>query len=59
MSDDNRQNLPEDKHKTRLALEYLLSERAILGACAAGWEDVERTIDPCAFDEDIEDAESA
>ncbi|PIL33300.1 hypothetical protein GSI_04750 [Ganoderma sinense ZZ0214-1] len=41
-------NLPEDREKTRLALEYLLSERAILGACAAGWEDLERTIVPGA-----------
>ncbi|KAI1787716.1 SET domain-containing protein [Ganoderma leucocontextum] len=38
-------NLPQDREKTRLALEYLLAERAILGACAAGWEDMERTID--------------
>ena len=53
------QSLPEDKEKTRLALEYLLSERAILGACAAGWEDMERTIDPGAFDENMGDAESA
>ncbi|KAM5541913.1 hypothetical protein V8D89_004223 [Ganoderma adspersum] len=55
-------NLPEDREKTRLALEYLLSERAILGACAAGWEDIERTIDPGAgsttFDEHMGDAES-
>ncbi len=51
------QNLPEDREKTRLAVEYLLSERAILGACAAGWEDMERTIDLGAvgptFDEDV------
>ncbi|CDO74967.1 hypothetical protein BN946_scf184945.g39 [Trametes cinnabarina] len=33
-------NLPPDYKKTRLALEYLLSERALLEACAAGWEEI-------------------
>ncbi|KAI0671638.1 SET domain-containing protein [Trametes maxima] len=31
--------LPE-RAKTKLVLEYLLSERALLEACAAGWEDL-------------------
>ncbi|KAI0368652.1 SET domain-containing protein [Pilatotrama ljubarskyi] len=32
-------NIPPESVKTRLALEYLLSERALLEACAVGWED--------------------
>ena len=39
------QDLPADRPKTRLALEYLLGERAILEVCAAGWEEVENVID--------------
>nr|VWO95388.1 Effector protein YopJ (Virulence factor YopJ) [Ganoderma boninense] len=52
-------SLPKDREKTRMALEYLLSERAILGACAAAWEDIELTIGPdacnTAFVEDVQD----
>ncbi|KAI0649219.1 SET domain-containing protein [Trametes meyenii] len=32
--------LPPERAKTKLILEYLLSERALLEACAAGWEDL-------------------
>lgn len=34
------QNLSPEKCKTRYALKYLLSERAILEACAAHWEEL-------------------
>ncbi|TBU29242.1 SET domain-containing protein [Dichomitus squalens] len=37
--------LPADRHKTRLALEYLLGERAVLDVCAAGWEEVKNIAD--------------
>ncbi|KAI0775294.1 SET domain-containing protein [Trametes elegans] len=37
-------NLPPENKKTKLALEYLLSERALLEACAVGWEELRRTI---------------
>ncbi|KAI0326642.1 SET domain-containing protein [Cubamyces sp. BRFM 1775] len=33
-------NLPAVQSKTKLALEYLLAERALLEACAVGWEDI-------------------
>ncbi|KAI0359962.1 SET domain-containing protein [Trametes cingulata] len=33
-------NIPLESVKTRLALEYLLSERALLEACAIGWEEL-------------------
>ncbi|KAI0661641.1 hypothetical protein C8Q70DRAFT_910421 [Cubamyces menziesii] len=33
-------NLPAEQPKTKLALEYLLAERALLEACAVGWEDI-------------------
>ncbi|KAI0769993.1 hypothetical protein C8Q74DRAFT_1369228 [Fomes fomentarius] len=37
-------NLPPERTKTRLALQYLLGERAILEACAAGWEELRDSI---------------
>ncbi|EJF57990.1 SET domain-containing protein [Dichomitus squalens LYAD-421 SS1] len=38
-------DLPADRPKTRLALEYLLGERAVLEVCAAGWEEVKNIAD--------------
>ncbi|KAL7279130.1 hypothetical protein ACG7TL_006970 [Trametes sanguinea] len=51
-------HLPSDHSKTRLALEYLLSERALLEACAAGWEEIRDYLSgesPGEGDSDIED----
>ncbi|OJT05111.1 Ribosomal lysine N-methyltransferase 3, partial [Trametes pubescens] len=36
--------LPPERVKTRLALEYLLAERALLETCAASWEDLRNII---------------
>ncbi|EIW57463.1 SET domain-containing protein [Trametes versicolor FP-101664 SS1] len=36
--------LPPERTKTRLALEYLLAERALLETCAASWEDLRNII---------------
>ncbi|KAI0635839.1 SET domain-containing protein [Trametes polyzona] len=36
--------LPPESTKTKLAVEYLLSERALLEACAVGWEELRAMI---------------
>ncbi|KAI9057295.1 SET domain-containing protein [Trametes sanguinea] len=51
-------HLQQHHRKTRLALEYLLSERALLEACAAGWEEIRDYLSgesPGEGDSDIED----
>ncbi|KAI0754931.1 SET domain-containing protein [Daedaleopsis nitida] len=46
-------NLCPERTKTRLALQYLLGERAILEACASGWEELrDKIIDLDGYDSD-------